>query len=70
MKANELIKESEPIEKIHNGIIEANKNGSFKFFIPHFVYVNNDVKSQLIKDGYKLYEGNWDSYMNGLIIEW
>lgn len=70
MKAQSLTKVPEVIENIYHQISEANANNQFKCFIPHFMYVTNDVKLQLIKDGYKVYEGNWDAIMTGLIIEW
>ena len=70
MKAQSLKKVPEVIENIYNQISEANANNQFKCFIPHFIYVTDETKLQLIKNGYKVYEGNWDAIMNGLIIEW
>ena len=71
MKAEELKKESEVIENIYKAISEANSRGEFKWFIPHFVYVSDQVRLQLIKDGFKVHIGDWDSMMtNALIIEW
>jgi len=70
MKAKDLVKISEVVENIYKQISEANSNGQFKYFIPHFVYVSDEVKLQLMKDGYKVYEGQWDNIMSGLIIEW
>tara|TARA_R110002049_G_scaffold64570_6_gene170207 strand:- start:123 stop:335 length:213 start_codon:yes stop_codon:yes gene_type:complete len=70
MKAQSLKKVPESIENIYAQISEANANNQFKCFIPHFIYVTNETKLQLIKDGYKVYEGNWDSIITGLIIEW
>ena len=71
MKAKHLRKQSEAIENIYKQISEANAHGQFKHFIPHFIYVSEEVKSQLIEDGYKVYKGDWDGHMtNCLIIEW
>lgn len=67
MKASHLQKQSEVIENIYKDISEANANGRRKHFIPHWVYVSEAVKLQLLEDGYTL----WDGLMNnGLIIEW
>lgn len=71
MKAKDLNKTSETIENIYSQISEANANNQFKCFIPHFLYVDDSVKMQLIKDGYKVYRGDWDGMMiDCLIIEW
>lgn len=71
MKAKDLKKESEVIENIYKAISEANANGYYKHFIPHFVYVSESVKMQLIDDGYKVYKGDWDGITKDcLIIEW
>ena len=70
MKAQSLKKVPHAIENIYHEISEANANNHFKCLIPHFIYVTDEAKLQLIKDGYKVYEGNWDSLMKGLIIEW
>ena len=43
MKADELKKVSEVIENIYGVISEANSNGRFKCFIPHDVYVSDEV---------------------------
>ena len=71
MKAKDLKKESEVIENIYKAISDANSRGFFKHFIPHWIYVSEEVKMQLIEDGFKLYKGNWDFGMTDcLIIEW
>jgi len=70
MKAKHLKKVPEAIENIYKQISEANSNNQFKCFLPHFIYVTDETRLQLIKDGYKIYEGNWDSLITGLIIEW
>jgi len=71
MKAKELSKSSEVIENIYKIISEANARGEFKIFIPHFVYVEENLKLKLIDDGYKVYKGDWDGIMKDvLIIEW
>ena len=71
MKAKSLTKVSETIENIYNAISEANANSSYKHFIPHNIYVSDEVRLKLIDDGYKVYKGNWDGIMTDvLIIEW
>lgn len=71
MKASSLKKETEVIENIYKAISESNANGRFKHFIPHDVYVSDEVRLQLIDDGFKVYKGDWDGVMtNCLIIEW
>ena len=71
MKAKHLKKQTEVIENIYKAISEANASGRFKHFIPHFIYVDEKVKSQLIEEGYKVYKGDWDAHMiDCLIIEW
>jgi len=71
MKANHLIKQSEVLDNIYKRISEANSHSMFKIFIPHFIYVEESVRLQLIDDGYKVYEGDWDGMVKGaLIIEW
>jgi len=71
MKAKHLKKETEVIENIYTEISKANANGQFKHFIPHFIYVDDKVRLQLIEDGFKVYKGDWDNIMiNALIIEW
>jgi hypothetical protein len=71
MKAESLKRQSETIENIYKKISHADTNGEFKIFIPHFVHVEENVKIQLIEDGYKVYKGQWDgNIINALIIEW
>lgn len=71
MKASSLKKESEVIENIYEAISQANAEGRFKYFIPHDVYVSDEVRLQLIEDGYKVCRGDWNGIMtNCLIIEW
>lgn len=73
MKSHELKKVSLTLEEIYKDIkysAEHSKN-SFKHQIPHWIYVSDEVKSQLISDGFKVYIGNWDGILNNsLIIEW
>lgn len=70
MKAQSLNKRSVKIEEIYNSIRQANGDGRYKYLIAHFMYVSDDVRLQLIKDGYKVYEGKWDNQLMGLMIEW
>jgi len=71
MKANSLQKKSITIEQIYENIDSANERGDFKWFIPHFTVVDNEIKLQLLGDGFKISTGDWDNIMiNALIIEW
>jgi hypothetical protein len=71
MKANELNKNTKAIESIYDEIEQANSRGENKTFIPHWIPVSDSDKLQLMKDGFKVYAGDWDGIMkNALIIEW
>jgi hypothetical protein len=70
MKAKDLKKKSIPIEKIYRLIESANERNEFKVCVFHAIYVNNEIILQLIKDGFKVYRGDWDMMKNCLIIEW
>lgn len=71
MKAKSLTKTSVSVENIYKGISEANANNRFKHFIPHDVYVSDEVRLKLIDDGFKVHKGDWDGVMKDcLIIEW
>lgn len=71
MKASELVKKSQSLESIYKSIENANQNGEFKCFIPHFFYVEESVKLKLLQDGFKISVGDWDGMIkNALIIEW
>jgi hypothetical protein len=72
MKATDFIKKSQSSKEIYEEIekmIEHNPN-HFKFFIPHFIYVSNDVQVELLKMGFKITHGEWFRGDTGLIIEW
>jgi hypothetical protein len=71
MKASDLKKQPITIETIYDAINQANSIGWHKHFIPHFVYVSDEVRLKLIEDGFKIYKGDWDGTMKDcLIIEW
>lgn len=70
MRANELLKFSPSLEQIYNRIKEANENGEYKIFYPHFIYFSDECKLELIKQGFKVYQGEWIRGDYGLIIEW
>lgn len=70
MKAKELIKKPREIEEIYQQIENDNKNGFYKSFIPHWINISDEVKLALMKDGFKVYEGEWMRGDYGLIIEW
>ncbi len=69
--ANRLIKKSITFEEIINQIESANKCGEFKTHIPHWVFINEQVKLKLIQERFKVYVGDWDGIIKDcLIIEW
>jgi len=71
MKAKDLKKKSISIEDVYKRIQQANDNGDFKIFIPHFHNVSKEVTIQLFDDGFKTYKGQWDGVITEcLIIEW
>jgi len=71
MRANELKKESISIEDIYEAICNANTFKQYKHFIPHHIYVSEQVKLRLIEDGFKVYKSDWDGVTKEcLIIEW
>lgn len=73
-KASERIKVSVDIKDVENRMAQQETSydkGVFKAFFPHWVYVSDEIKMQLINNGYKVYIGDWDHVMkNALIIEW
>jgi len=71
MKASELVKQQKSIKDIYESIEMANKNGEFKIMIPHWHYVADETRLELIRNGFKVSNGVWDGLMqNALIIEW
>lgn len=70
MKANELEKYSPSLESIYSDIERENKNHAFKMFYPHWIYVSDICRLELMKQGFKVYEGEWMRGDYGLIIEW
>lgn len=70
MKAKDLKKVSISIDEIHKQIDEVGDT-QHKIFIPHWTYVEDIVILNLINNGFKVYNGNWDGIMvDCLIIEW
>lgn len=70
MKANSLMKKSIALDEIYAQIEQSNERGQFKHFIPHFIYISDDVRLQLQNDGFKAYYGEWFANDSGLVIEW
>ena len=70
MKASEIKKESISIESIYGWIKSAISNKEFKIFVPHYVFMSDDVKLKLIEDEFKVHKGEWLRGDKGLIIEW
>lgn len=73
MKANNITKTSITTKEIYENIESQLKHNAsfFKYHIPHWVYVSDEVKLELMNDGFKVYKGSWDGILNeALIIEW
>lgn len=70
MKATDLIKTSPSLEEIYQNIERENKQHNFKVFYPHWVYFSDSCKLELIRQGFKVSEGEWVRGDYGLIIEW
>ena len=70
MKARELEKNSLSLDQIYNIIKEANKRNEYKIFFPHWVYFSDECKLELMRQGFKVYQGEWLRGDYGLIIEW
>lgn len=73
--AQSRVKNSLTIKEVEKRMDEVennpNEKGVFKIFYPHFIYVSDELKIELIQYGYKVYIGDWDGIMtNALIIEW
>lgn len=70
MKARELEKHSPSLDQIYTIIGEANKRNEYKIFFPHWVYFSDECKLELMRQGFKVYQGEWLRRNYGLIIEW
>ena len=70
MKAIELEKHSPSLDQIYKSIEEANKRNEYKIFFPHWVYFSDECKLELMRQGFKVYQGEWLHGDCGLIIEW
>lgn len=57
MKATDLEKTSRSLEEIYQNIERENKRYNFKVFFPHWVYFSDDRKLKLIRQGFKVSEG-------------
>lgn len=69
MKAKDLIKKGMSIDKIYKDIEDKNNDGCCMLFIPKDMYVTDNVKLQLIEDGFSVRIGEFFR-TEGLIIEW
>ena len=70
MEARELEKNSPSLDQIYNAIKEANKQNEYKIFFPHWVCFSDECKLELMRQGFKVYQGEWLRGDYGLIIEW
>lgn len=70
MKARELEKHSPSLDLLYESIEEANKRNEYKIFFPHWVYFSDERKLELMRQGFKVYQGEWLRGDYGLIIEW
>lgn len=58
------------IEEVFKWIESAAKAGHNKYFIPHMMYVPDDIKLKLGVLGYKIYHRTDSIGMDCIIIEW
>lgn len=70
MTARELERTSPSLEQIYKDIEEANRQHHYKIFYPHYVYFSDACKLELIRQGFKVCQGEWLHGDQGLIIEW
>lgn len=70
MKARELEKHSPSLDLLYESIEEANKRNEYKIFFPHWVYFSDECKLELMRQGFKVYQGEWLRGDYGLIIKW
>nr|DAI46205.1 MAG TPA: RTX toxin acyltransferase family [Caudoviricetes sp.] len=70
MKAIELEKHSPSLDQIYRNIETANKRNEYKIFYPHWIYFSDECKLELIRQGFKVYQGEWLRGDYGFIIEW
>lgn len=59
MEARELERTSPSLEQIYGDIESANKRHEYKVFYPHFVYFSDTCKLELMRQGFKVYQGEW-----------
>ena len=72
MKASELTKRSKTVEEIIEDIKVTIKSNpcQYKYFLPHWIYVSNEVQVELSMLGFKMTHGATFNMDYGLIIEW
>ena len=70
MKATDLTKTSPSLDDIYQEIRTANERHEYKLFYPHWRYISDECKLELINNGFKVYQGEWLHGDYGLIIEW
>lgn len=72
MEAAQITKRTITAEQIVKEIRTSSEQNPahFKHFIPHFLYVSNQVQVELSMMGFKLMHGEWSRGEKGLIIEW
>lgn len=70
MEAKLLEKTSISLDEIYKNIEDANKRHEYKVYYPHFVYLSDALKLELMRKGFKVYVGEWLHGDKGYIIEW
>jgi len=70
MRADTLIKKSQTIEEIYESIKMQNEHGNFKMSFPNSMYVSDEIKLELMREGYKVSIGDIGMGSKDLIIEW
>lgn len=69
--ASDIVKKSVSVEDIKKDISRAVGGSSvYKLFYPHWIYISDEVRLELMRDGFKVYTGEWMRGDIGLIIEW
>ena len=71
MKANTLIKKTILIKDIYENIQRSNDEYNQNMvYYPSMIYISDEIKLELMSNGFKVYTGDVDVVRGCLIIEW
>ncbi len=70
MRANNLIKKPIDLKKIYKDIEDANNRNEYRYFINPFIYISDEVKLELLNNGFKVYSSKDFNGLEGLVVEW